>query len=349
MNRPRWSPWIVGSTIHTPAIMSDSRSSSACACSRSGLTRRRSGSGRRPSAATPAAGAASATTTASLPIRLSSRRGMSMMLAVVHHDRVLDLAVRRPRSRRRWRVNGPMKLSTIRVPAPIASRPADRRVDDLGAGLDDDPAVDRPSRRRPCRRSACSIFSSSSRFASSSGVSLPVSIHQPVSSSQPHAVAVVDQPLDRVGDLQLAAIATARSSATASWIVGSNRYTPTSARSDGGSAGFSTRRTTWPSASSVGDAEPVRIGHLLQQDLGRRRRRRRSRAASNADTNAARSCSSRLSPRYITKSSSPRNSRAISTQWARPSGASCGMYVIDARTASRRRARPSPRRGCRRR
>ena len=55
-------------------------------------------------------------------------------------------------------------------------------------------------------------------------------------------------------------------------------------------------------------------------------------------TNAPRSCSSRLSPRYITKSSSPRKSRAMSTQWARPSGASWGMYVIvGARTASRRR------------
>ena len=37
-----------------------------------------------------------------------------------------------------------------------------------------------------------------------------------------------------------------------------------------------------------------------------------------------------LSPRYITKSSSPRNSRAISTQCARPSGSSCGMNVIEA-------------------
>ena len=44
-----------------------------------------------------------------------------------------------------------------------------------------------------------------------------------------------------------------------------------------------------------------------------------------------------LSPRYITKSSSPRKSRAMSTQCARPSGASCGMYV----TATPQRE-PSP-------
>ena len=37
---------------------------------------------------------------------------------------------------------------------------------------------------------------------------------------------------------------------------------------------------------------------------------------------------SRLSPRYITNGESARNGSAVSTAWARPSGASCSMYSI---------------------
>ena len=46
--------------------------------------------------------------------------------------------------------------------------------------------------------------------------------------------------------------------ATASWMAGVNRYTPTSARLDGGCSGFSTSRTTWPSSSTA--ATPKRWG-----------------------------------------------------------------------------------------
>ncbi len=37
---------------------------------------------------------------------------------------------------------------------------------------------------------------------------------------------------------------------------------------------------------------------------------------------------SRLSPRYMTNGSSPRNGSAVSTACARPDGASCSTYVI---------------------
>ena len=62
----------------------------------------------------PRLGPACATSTASLPIRLSSSRWMSMHRAALHHHRVLDLAVTHLAPRRRSHVNGPMKLfSTI--------------------------------------------------------------------------------------------------------------------------------------------------------------------------------------------------------------------------------------------
>ena len=62
---------------------------------------------------------------------------------------------------------------------------------------------------------------------------------------------------------------------TASWIRLSKRYTPTSARSDGGSAGFSTRRTTSPDGVELDDAELARIFDVREQDLRRRHRRPR--------------------------------------------------------------------------
>ena len=230
------------------------------------VTRRRSGSGRRPSGAAPAGGCWLRATTASRPIRLSSSRGMS---------RICESSITTECS---------ISLLTISQPAPIAAERTDEAVDDARAGADRDRAADRrvddlgarprrrPGRRsttprRPCRRCAVSIFSSSSRLASSSGVSLPVSIHQPVSSSVrtrwpwsiSHWMASVISSSPRA-DGSIAA--------TASWIVGSNRYTPTSARSDGGSAGFSTRCDDVAVGVERGDAEAVRVGHLLQQDLG---------------------------------------------------------------------------------
>ena len=58
---------------------------------------------------------------------------------------------------------------------------------------------------------------------------------------------------------------------------------------------------------------------------------------SNARTNGAMPSLSRLSPRYMTNGSSPRNASLMSTACASPSGASCGRYV----TASPNRL-PSP-------
>ena len=97
----------------------------------------------------------------------------------------------------------------------------------------------------------------------------------------------------------------------------------------------------------LGDAEAVRVRHRgpagsARPAAARRRWRRRGAGrASNGSTNSTRPCWSMLSPRYITKSSSPRKSPAMSTQWARPSGCVLGdVGDLRRRTASRRRPRP---------
>ena len=72
-----------------------------------------------------------------------------------------------------------------------------------------------------------------------------------------------------------------------------------------------------PRRPTVADPRRARAGSATRA-RGRRRRAPLARSASNASTNSLSPCWSMLSPRYITKSSSPRKSRAISTQCARP-------------------------------
>ena len=96
----------------------------------------------------------------------------------------------------------------------------------------------------------CSMVSSTSRLQCSSGSFLPVSIHQPSriscrtwwpwSSSHWIASVISSSPRADGGIAR-----------TASWISGEKRYTPTSARSDGGSAGFSTSCTMSPCTSNA--------------------------------------------------------------------------------------------------
>ncbi len=80
---------------------------------------------------------------------------------------------------------------------------------------------------------------------------------------------------------------------------GVKRYTPTSARSLRGSAGFSTSRTTRPSSSSA-----------MPYDLGSATCCRRMSASgalcSKSRTNGAMPSLRRLSPRYMTNGLSPR-------------------------------------------
>ena len=146
-----------------------------------------------------------------------------------------------------------------------------------------------------------------------------------MSTSCTHAVALVDEPLDRVGDLELAP----RRRLDRAHRVVDGRVEQVDA--DEREVGRRIGRLLDEShdvARGVerGDAELARVVDVREQDLrGRRlaiagRRAAACATLSNASTNVRRSCCSMLSPRYMTKSSSPRKSRAISTQCASPSG-----------------------------
>ena len=226
--------------------------------------------------------------------------------------------------------------SSARPPRARRSTPGvDRRVGadvgvgDAGAGADDrGPAHDRalelrarlrrPRGPRPSSRSSSpsterSMSSRTSRFASSMSSSWPVSFHQPVTVWLSTALAVVDQPLDRVGDLELAA-----------------------------PRRLDRLRGVEDLRAEHVDADQRQVGRrvlrLLDQphDLARRRARRRRSArgpergssrirASGSDSRKASTRSvmpsrRRLSPRYMTNGPSWRKSSAVSTAWARPSG-----------------------------
>ena len=234
-------------------------------------------------------------------------------------------------------------------------RAADRRVDDARRRLRSrrDPRCARTSSTVPSIRG--SSVSSTSRLLSSSGSFLPVSIHQPAEDLVAHPMAVVDQPLDGVGDLELAAGRRF-----------DRRAPRCGCRDRRGRRRRPRGRTAGPAGFSI-SCDHLAVGaEHRDAELPRDRRRARggsaptrtpsvgagpvrARSASKASTNSLSPCCSMLSPRYITKSSSPRKSRAMSTQCARPSGASCGMYVT-----STPQREPSPtaarsRRRCRRR
>lgn len=111
---------------------------------------------------------------------------------------------------------------------------------------------------------------------------------------------------------------------------GRNAYTPMTARSVGGSLGFSmTRASRSPSITATPNA----------RGSGTRRNTTPPSApdSSNARTNPAIPPTSTLSPRYRTNESSPTNSRQISAPCAIPAGESCRTYVNRAPNRS-----PSP-------
>ena len=205
---------------------------------------------------------------------------------------------------------------------------ADDRALHLGALLDHDPAldpralVDQSGDRRldGLEHEAVAL----EERGEHAGV-LPPAVEDLVA----HPVALVDQPLDGVGDLELAA---------GGGLDGAHRLVDGAVEEVDADEGEVRRRVgrlldqraDRAVVGEGGHAEALRVGHAGQQDLrGRtasgRRPRRPPGAASKASANSLTPWRRRLSPRYITKSSSPRKSPAISTQWARPSGSSCGM------------------------
>ena len=156
-------------------------------------------------------------------------------------------------------VNGPTKLSTS-AGAGADDRPGrgSSSARRSAPASIDDPAVERRLRRRPCRRRAARSSRAGGGWPRAAASSLPVSIHQPVEQLAADAVAVVDEPLDGVGDLELAP---RRRLDGPHGLVDARGRRGRRRRGRGrvgGSAGFSTRRTTLPSASS--SAMPKRCG-----------------------------------------------------------------------------------------
>src|SRR6185437_6078030 len=102
--------------------------------------------------------------------------------------------------------------------------------------------------------------------------------------------------------------------ATASCTAGVNRYTPTRARSLLGRCGFSSRPISWPAPSSSATpncrGSSTAVSMIWASGLDAR----------NSSTSPVMPPTMKLSPRYITKSSSPRNSLATRTACASPRG-----------------------------
>ena len=117
---------------------------------------------------------------------------------------------------------------------------------------------------------------------------------------------------------------------TASWIVVSNRYTPTSARSTGRVGGLLDEADDVAGVVELGDAEAVRVGNLLQQDLRGRRLGAGAARFERVDERAEILLEQVVAEVHHEVVVAEEVAAAISTQCARPSGASCGMNVIAA-------------------
>ena len=158
------------------------------------------------------------------------------------------------------------------------------------------------------------------RLPSSMSSTLPVSFHQPGDDVRAHLAPLVDQVLDRVGDLELAALARLDR-----------------ARPRRRSCGRTGRRRPAPGRCAAAWASLPR----RTTRSPRARRRRTPTASSRARAGSARSASRwwnshtngvmpsliRLSPRYMTNGSPSMQRSEILTACASPSGASCSMYV----------------------
>ena len=201
------------------------------------------------------------------------------------------------------------------APAPMMAGPRTDERTTRAPGLHHHAPLDRAvlaARRPPGARAR----RGSRRLASSMSSRRPVSFHQPVTSCGSTREAAVDEVLDRVGDLQLAA----RRGPDRLGRLHDRRGEHVDARPARGRCGA---RPASPPAAPPG------------RPPARRRRRTRGRARAGAGSwrrwrrrgsgppGSVMPSRSRLSPRYITNGESPRNASAVSTAWARPSGASC--------------------------
>ena len=197
------------------------------------------------------------------------------------------------------------------------------------------PAAPRPRprsrwHRRPRPRSRARRSESIMRFASSRSSGLPVSFHQPLTISARTVAAVVDQPLDRLGDLVLAAPRRLQRRAGVEDRVAGTGTRRRARRREMYSLGFSTRRTT---RSPSRTATPKCCGSVTRA----RKICASGAVRSNSRTNRATPSSSTLSPEVQQERLAAHEVRAVITACAMPSGAGWWMN-----TRSRPQREPSP-------
>ena len=219
--------------------------------------------------------------------------------------------------------------------APDRRVRADVGVDQPRAGADDRRArgrscarAPRPARRRRGRRSGESTSSPSTRrssvsrirrLASSMSSRRPVSFHQPRTTCDSTACCGVDEPLDRVGDLQLAAAG--RLDRPRGLVDPRREHVDADQREVGRGLGRLLHQPRHAAvAVELGDAEVLRVRDAGEQDqrlglvaAGTRPRGPRSRPGAGCRRGTSRT------------GRCPRNGSAVSTACASPSGASCSM------------------------
>ena len=201
---PPSSPWVVGVTTYTPAMVSDSRWPCRSRLGPSGSPPRYSTSTLEwsPSMRRMPWGAASdRMTSTSLPMSESVDAADADDAAALEHDRVLELGVDDLAA-----VGDRGERPDVAVTQPGAGsddrRPQDlERVISAPSSMTTRPSIVDASSTRP--RIAGSRSSRIRRLLSSSGSFLPVSSHQPSRTSWRRR-APVEEPLDGVGDLELA-------------------------------------------------------------------------------------------------------------------------------------------------
>ena len=190
-------------------------------------------------------------------------------------------------------------MRSSRAPASTTTRPSTRE------------SISSPSIRR-------SRSSSTRRLASSMSSSWPGVLPPAADRPRLDSPAVVDQALDRVGDLELAARGRLDRLARPRTRAG---RTCRRRRAPGSRAG--------PRASRPGGRPARRRARRPRSASGRAPASagsaRRARSARKASTRSTIPSRSRLSPRYMTNGASPRNSSAVSTACASPSGSSWSM------------------------
>ena len=195
-------------------------------------------------------------------------------------------------------------------------RAADDRAAHLRAGLDHDPSLDLRVGVDLALEAGLDLLQHEAvgleHVGELAGVLPPAADHLRL-----HLVAVLDQALDRLGDLQLAA---------PGGLQGAGGLEDRRAEEVDADQG-EVRRRVFRLLDQAHDALAVELGDavVLGSSTGVSRISASGSDSRKVATRPRRPSASRLSPRYMTKGEPPMNSSAVSTAWASPAGLSWTM------------------------